>query len=415
MDKICVWDYGMFFNVAQELSKTAEVYYYMPRNSNFPTLNTERIGYGYPNIKCCSEDDIWKNLDDFSLICFPDTGDGGLQKKLRETGYNVYGSALAEKMELDRVWFKQELKKLGLPVNYYKTFTDVDKLREYLEKNDDLFIKFPYFRGIAESKSHSNWKDTEEWWAKLNHDLGPLRHHFEEFIVESPIKAKVECGTDRYYTPKGYYEYFLTGIEIKNECYIAKVVTEKEAPKLLMDTDNKVATLLNKYDCRSSVSTELRIPKKDLGYLIDYTARSGCPPMSSVLTAFGNTKEIMMNIAENKIIDQDIDYKYVVEIELCSDAVIKDWLPVSYPKEFEDNIKLKSPCIIDGQHFVIPIDNGNGVGQVVVGSDNLDDAIEECLDICEEIETEGLSYHKESFEKAKEQLKEAIKMGVGFA
>jgi predicted RNase H-like HicB family nuclease len=37
------------------------------------------------------------------------------------------------------------------------------------------------------------------------------------------------------------------------------------------------------------------------------------------------------------------------------------------------------------------------------------------LDICEEIETEGLSYHKESFEKAKEQLKEAIKMGVGFA
>ena len=147
---------------------------------------------------------------------------------------------------------------------------------------------------------------------------------------------------------------------------------------------------------------------------IDETLRFGYPPLHSMMTAFGNMGEILYGMAHNKEVDQEVDYKYVVELIMSSSEAGTDPLPVDYPKEYEDNIWLKSPCKVDGQHYVIPIDHSTVVGGVSVGADSLEDAIAECKEIASQVKAPGLYYDEKSFDRALDQLKEAKKLDVGF-
>jgi len=416
--KICiVYDFGMFFNVAEALAPYyGQVLYHMPRPSNFPTMESARIGYGYPNIKPIDEDDLWEAIDKKpDLIVFPDTGDAGLQCKLRREGHRVYGSGCGEKIELDRDFAKKEFKKLGLLVNDYKVFTDVDKLRAYLEANEDVWIKLSYWRGIKESFHHRNWKESETWWMNLSLKLGPFRHHFEEIIVEKPIPGKVEVGTDRFFTNGGFLEYGLQGIEVKNQCYIAKVTHADKFSPVLAEIDKIVTPLYKQHDIRSCISTEVRVPKKNIGYYIDATMRSGFPPMSSVLKAFGNPAEIFRAVAGNEDVDMEIDYNYVAEIILNSESPIKEPQSVKFPAEHVDNVKLKAPCIIDGLHYILaPEEGASVIGTVVCGGDTLQEAIDGVIEIARTVESDGIYFKEKAFDEALEDLKAAEKVQAAF-
>ena len=415
-DKIAlVYDWSTFFPLAQKLShEFKEVWYFCPRESNYATIERARIGYGYPNIRVVDEDDVHLNLDKFGLIVFPDVGDGGLAKKWSMDGLPVVSSKMGEKLENDRLYFKKRAKEIGLNVNPYESFTDIDDLIEYLKPRENLYVKISYFRGERESFHFENWKKSERDLIDLSHKLGIFRHHFDEFIVEEPIKSKIENGTDRFFGNGKFLRYGLMGFEEKNQCYICKVVDENEIPEDLKKIDDKLAILYKEFDVCSPVSTEVRWPKKGHGVPIDETLRFGYPPLHSMMTAFGNMGEILYGMAHNKEVDQEVDYKYVVELIMSSSEAGTDPLPVDYPKEYEDNIWLKSPCKVDGQHYVIPIDHSTVVGGVSVGADSLEDAIAECKEIASQVKAPGLYYDEKSFDRALDQLKEAKKLDVGF-
>ena len=226
--------------------------------------------------------------------------------------------------------------------------------------------------------------------------------------------TKVECGTDRWISNKKFLEYGLQGIEIKNQVYIAKATHESNIPKLLKDIDDKVLPLYNKYDLRGPISTEVRVPKKGVGYFLEPTARQGFPPVNSAVTMYGNFSKMCHACAKNEDIVPDMDYKHVVEIIMSSSEAGSDPIPVDYPKEYEDNIWLKSPVFVDGQHYVISIDKGNVVGGVSVGDDNLEDAIAKCKEIVAQVKAPGIFYDEKAFDEALKQLEEARKLEVGF-
>lgn len=414
-----VYDWSMFFSVAEALAPFyGEVLYYHPRPSNFPVLESARIGYGYPNIRPIDEDDLWKAIKDKKVdtVFFPDTGDGGLQNYLRSIGIPVYGSELGDKVEIDRLYAKEEFKKNDLLVNKFEVFTDVDKLRAYLEKNEDIYIKISYWRGIKESFHHENWKESETWFYNLASKLGPFRHNFQEIIVEKPIKGKVEVGTDRFRTNKKFLNYGLQGIEVKNQVYIAKVVKAAEISPILKEIDKKAEAVYDKFDIRSSISTEVRVPKKDIGFYIDATLRAGFPPMTSMLMAFGSQiGPIMRAIARNEDIEMHKDYNYVAEMILNSESPLKEPQVVKFPKEYEENVKLKSPCIVDGLHYVLSPESETSVlGTVVCGGDTLQEAIDGCIEIARTVESEGIYFKEKAFDEALEDLKAAEKVEAAF-
>jgi hypothetical protein len=415
-DKIVlIYDWSYFFAIAQTLSPYfKEIWYYCPRDSNFATIERARIGYGYQNIKCVDEDDVHLNLDKFDLIVFPDVGDGGLAKKWSKEGRPVISSKMGEKLENDRLYFKKRAKEIGLNVNKYEVFTDIDDLADYLRKRNDLYVKISYFRGERESFHFENWKKNEKDMIDLSHKIGPFRHHFDEFLVEEPIQSKIENGTDRLFANGKFLKYGLMGFEEKNQCYVSKVVQEKDIPDELREIDDKLAILYKEFDVCSPVSTEVRWPKKGYGIPIDQTMRFGYPPVNSMMRAFGNMGKILYGMAHNEEVEQEIDYKHVVELILSSSEAGEGMLEVDYPKEFDDNVFLKSPCIIDGQRYIIPVDKSKLIGAVSVGDDSLEDAIAKCKEIAEQICAPGIFYDEKSFDKALQQIKEAKKLGVGF-
>lgn len=410
-----VYDWSTFFSICQKLSKEfSEVWYYCPRDSNYATIERARIGYGYPGVRVCDEDDVHSNLDKFGLIVFPDVGDGGLAKKWSKDGLPVVSSKMGEKLENDRLYFKKRAKEIGLNVNPYESFTDIDELIEYLKPKENLYVKISYFRGERESFKFENWKKNENDLITLSHKLGIFRHDFDEFIVEEPIKAKVENGTDRLFANGKFLPYGLMGVETKNECYACRVVHEDDLPQDLKEIDDKMAILYKEFDVCSPVSTEVRWPKKGQGYVIDSTLRFGYPPINSMMTAFGNMGEVLYGMAHNKEVEQEIDYKFVAELILNSSEAGTEPLAVDYPSELEDNIFLKSPCIVDKQRYVIPIDHSTVVGGIAVGADSLEEAIAECKEIAKQVKCAGLYYNEKSFDLSLEQIDEAKKLGMGF-
>lgn len=412
-----VVDASYFFPVAQRLARDfKKVYYFKPRSSNYATIQEARIGYGYENIVPLDEDDFYKLVyNGVDLMVYPDVNSGGEQWFFRKLGRDVCGSGMSEIYENDRVKFKEAITKLGLPVVHYDgPITDIDDLEKILKSTEDKYVKISYWRGEGESFHHENWKKSEKWFHDLATRLYPFSHKFEEIIVEDPIKAKVECGTDRWISNKKFLEYGLQGIEIKNEVYIAKATHESDIPELLRDIDNKVLPLYNKYDLRGPISTEIRVPKKGVGYFLEPTPRQGFPPVHSAVTMYGNFSKMCNACARNESIVPEMDYKHVVEIIFNSSEAGTEAIPVSYPKEYADNVWLKSPVFLDGQHYVISIDKGNVLGGVSVGDDSLEDAIAKCKEIVSQICAPGIFYKAEAFDAALKQLAEAKKLGVGF-
>src|SRR5579859_5703937 len=143
---VMVVDQGHFAELAAVLARSfGKVYYWVPAYSGFKKITKARIGYGLEGLELV--DDIFQiPIDEVDLYVFPDVYFGWLQTHLRSLGKAVWGAGQGEKMELDRAWMKDEMKKLGLPVGPWKRVKGMDALREYLKANKDQYVKVSEFR-----------------------------------------------------------------------------------------------------------------------------------------------------------------------------------------------------------------------------------------------------------------------------
>lgn len=74
----------------------------------------------------------WVKKD--GLIIFDDVGYGDLQDELREKGYSVFGgSAAADKLEFDRQYAQEVLKKAGLTILETRNFDSIASCRNFLK------------------------------------------------------------------------------------------------------------------------------------------------------------------------------------------------------------------------------------------------------------------------------------------
>lgn len=411
---VCVLDNvgSTYLPAALSLSKYFyKTYYYTCVQNPFPRLSLDTPGKGYKEIIVLHE--FWNQLDKFDIIIFTDIYFNDWGEALRKMGKLVFGGTPGEELENNRKLFKQELKNAVLPVAPTEYITGVSKLKEYLKDKKDKWVKISYYRGEGETFHHIDWKHSESMLNQMIYTLGPLENELE-FIIEDPIPSQCETGFDGWTVNGEFTENCIFGFEVKNNCYIGKKTEYDLLPKPVKYVNERFSKILEKYKHNGFYSTEIRCTENGTYYYTDPCMRLGSPPSNTYLEMINNWDEIIFGAVNNKVIEPTFKADYGVELILKSNMVNENYLPITFPKEYKDNIKLKGSFVKDGEYYIIPwkytgFEMGE-IGSVVVTGDNLQECIDKCLEIASKIEGYDVYYDESAFTKGMKVVDDAANL-----
>lgn len=310
--KILCIDNGLYTPQCDDLSDGGknEVFYYTPWAQPFPSINDYQKGYGYGNLK----KELWffNRVLEADLIANFDVSNNDLIHYLKQVHpkKSVFGAGQGEKLEHDRVFLKEWLKAKGMPVGPYKVIKGFSDLLKYLKVNPDKYVKTNIFRGDMESFHFNSWEDEKYILDEMAVILGLLKDDYT-FIVEDPIEAVVQSGSDNFFT-NGEFVPFSWGFEIDKNLCVNKVINDiDDMPPELLGNIEALRPLMARMDYRGPVSTEERITNKNESFLIDFTARLPAPMGQMYPVFINNWTEVVYKIGKNQQVDIDCDYDYI--------------------------------------------------------------------------------------------------------
>jgi len=273
--KVLVVDDGMFIEFAIRLARDfKKVLYWTNWKSEYPLSKDDMIGVGVPGIERVSE--LFDYIDKVDLIVFTSIYYGDLQEFLVKKGYRVFGSRKGDELERKRVEAIEHFKDLGLPQPKYKQIIGIDNLIKYLSDKEDKWIKVSEYRGKNETWHYIDKELSSRKLAEKKHELGDEGKVFE-FLVFDPINGDdiVECGFDTPITVDGKYpKSVINGYEKKDCAYLCRVRKYSDLSPVITDFNEKIAPTLEEYQYRNAMSTEIRVGKNKVPYMIDMTCFS---------------------------------------------------------------------------------------------------------------------------------------------
>jgi len=413
-DKIVlVWDNGLFVEIAITLSKHfKKVMYYTEWRSSFPSKKGVMIGEGLEGIERVT--DVWSHIEEVDLFVFPDCYYGPEQEYLRSIGKRVFGGGNGDELELWRDDAKEHFKKLDLPVSPYKVIKGLDELREYLKKKENCFIKINCYRGDGETWHHENYRLSEPMLNNLDNKLGPMKHDYE-FVVEDAVDGDdvVEAGTDLYTIDGQYPKKVISGFEIKDLGYCGAVIEYSKLSPLVTGFNDKIVKTLKDYTYRGFMSTEIRVGKDKIPYMIDHCSRAGSPPNELYQNMISNWGDIVWYGAEGVMIEPIYKAKYGIECLIHSDWASENWQAIYFPDEIREWVKLRNACKIGDTYYIVPQSDGlPEIGAVVAIGDSLDECIKKVKKYADQVEGYRLDIKTGSIENMKEVISKAEKLGI---
>ena len=408
-----VYDYGMFTYFAEALvPHFKQVYLHVPRESSFPKSHRYLIGSGLKGIIKVDEDDLWKTIRSVDIVCFPDVGDGSFAEDLRMQGIPVYSTGYSEKLEMDRLWFKEKLKSIGLPVIPHNVVTGVEALRKYCRDNKDVWIKISAFRGLGETRQNKNILRTEAWIDKLAREAGPAQRKME-FLVEKSVEAQ-EAGTDWFFSAGRHADQGCYGFEDKDKGYVCKVIKHVDIPAKIRNIDLKMAPIYKEMGCQSHISTEVRQTPSGIAYFTDSCQRQGSPPGELMPEFVANFGECVWKCAHNEVVTPEYADKYGAILMLYSDEAMDNYPSIIVPAQYRRFVKIRNPARVDGILYHVPQDNSSGLGAAIGYGKTLLAAQQMALEVADSIDADGLSFDRYTFDALDNTLTEANKLGIGF-
>ena len=150
---LCIDGAGLFCSFAIKLSDYfGKVFYYNNPNDIHPSFVKAAVGTGFDEIT--KIEDIFQSdgdydFDSIDLFVILDNGYGWLSEHLKNIGKRVFSVMQSEEIELNREYSIKLMKEVGLPVPETQFITGLDKLREYLKKNDNKIIKISKYRYVS--------------------------------------------------------------------------------------------------------------------------------------------------------------------------------------------------------------------------------------------------------------------------
>jgi hypothetical protein len=400
IDKVCcVFDNGLFPELAVALvGQFKHVYYYSSWEQSFPRSSAMLIGKGIEGVERI--DSIWPHIDNIDVFAFADILHGPLQVYLRSIGKPVWGSGLAESLELHRAASKRWLRDLGLPVGPYRALHGMTELRRHLQSHDDQYVKISRSRGDMETFNSKSYELIQPRLDELEHALGPQRD-LTEFVVEEPIKAKAEVGYDGFTVDGRWPRYSLFGVEAKDQGYVGQVVPYSGMPRSLGYVNQKLAPLFKDLSYRGFFSSEIRVAEDNTPYLIDPCCRMASPPGELYLYLITNLAEVIWGGANGDLVDPKWRYEWGAQLVLHSDWAEHGWQPIRFDPALREHVKLHYLTVIDGQHYYVPQDvKFPEIGSVVAGGHTKAEAIGNVNKIAEQVEGYDVSFNIQALEDA---------------
>jgi hypothetical protein len=380
MSKCLVIDHGIFTAFAKRLAEDHEVSYFVPyADRSFPIHGPAMIGEGMEGVE--RVEDMWRLIDKVDFIVFPDVGFYQLQEYLKSRGYKVWGAGLGEKLEVQRWRAKETMKALNLPVGECALVTGMTELRDYISKNEDVYVKISGFRGLAETFHAYNISSASQRLNELALALGGAAEVFP-FVVEHKVESVVEAGYDGFCIDGQFPSTCLTGVEIKDCGYLGAVRDYDKLSEPVKEVNDKLAPFLQEAGYRQFFSTEIRVTDEGTPYLIDLTTRCPAPPSALYWEMIENVGEIVEAGANGELVEPIWRAKYGALAVIHSDFAADRWCPVWNDPKVDQWIKWRNYCCIDGQGYIVPTD---GVKMTEIGDCiGIGDTIEEAISACQE-------------------------------
>jgi hypothetical protein len=372
-------------------------------------MNQAKIGTGFEEIEVV--DNFMSHFDDIDAYFFLDEGHGETQVQLESMGKAVWGCKKAEELEYDRVMCKELMQDLGLPIGPWDSVTGIKKLRAYLEVNDNVFIKISHWRGYFETKFVKNYSCAKPFIDDLESKLGPMSEE-AVFVLEQPLEDKFESAIDTWNIDGKLPSKMLYGVEVKNKAYLGRIFNYKQIPEHIRKFDTAIAPTLEEYGYRSFYDPESRNGKDKVSYMIDICVRAPSPPNELYQLQYTNLAQAMLDGANGICTDPESDDPWGAELIIKSDWADKHHQPVTFPKEFEKNVKLRNSIERDGKRYCLPQhEEICEIGAVVATGKTMEEAIEACKEIADNVEgcdividCHCLDEAIDEIEKAKEYL-----------
>lgn len=416
-DSALVMDFGLFPSLALLLAKDfGDVGYFCPFETTFQDGRELMVGMGLPNIRRVKKWDL--EVDNASILVFPDVLCSDLQEYYRRHNYRVWGAGSGAELELLRWKAKQLNQAAGLPVNECYKITGTKALGEFFIEHpseDGWYVKISGLRGLGETWFARDYSDARGQIDELNHKHAPLSY-VVEFIVEAAIPDADEIGYDGFNIGGEFPGSSLWGQEKKDKCYFGTVADYVDLPEGVRTVNNALTEIIkaNYPDYRQFLSTEIR-EKDGKPHPIDYTARHASPAGECVAANMANLAEVIWFGAEGKLVQPEWRHKFCAQIILCSETATERSMIVDFPEEDRESVKLYNWCRVDDQGelglrdwFIRQVAPMKQLGSVIALGDDPEEVIAICKQRADDVRGFDLESEGDCLDEVAETVLELI-------
>lgn len=406
----CVVDSGLFPHIATCLAeKMAQVYYCGPREGFMPKLSDAIVGSGFTDIMRVR--DPWAFKDQCDLFVFTDVGFAGEQRELVQQGFPVWGHHGGDVLETDKGFFLKTLGELEMDVPPHRELRGERRLLDFLENEEDKYIKISRFRGDWETFHWRNYLQDGIALAKMLNGLGPVAE-FMLFYVFDPIDTKIEDGIDTWCIDGQWPKRVLHAMERKDKSLLGAIQDFDSIAEPVRAVNEKFGPVLAQYGYRGAFSTEIRL--NQAAYFIDPTCRFGSPPSQLQTVLIKNLPEIIWAGAHGVLVEPDAPEPIGAQVLITTDREKCDWLTFEMPEELRPWVKSSFSCQIRDVLRVAPNPLENWAGWLTATGRNLFEVVDRLKEF-KEMLPEGFDCDISSLCDLIAELKEAEEKGVHIA
>lgn len=407
-------DNGLFISFCRKVAPAfKKAYYHKPFASAFVRTNDLAPGQGFPEFEWCEQPQEIE--DEIDLFVFLDLYQSGYQMRLRKQDKRVWGAGVGEEMELFRWEFKEELKRLGLPVQKVEHIIGINKLRDYLKSTKGTkFVKTSYVRGDFETFKADAYKLIEPRLDELAHTLGVKKDKYE-FIVEDEIPDAVEIGYDGFVIDGQFPKQCMTAYEIKDCGMIGAVKNYNDLAEGVKLVNSKLAPQFKADTYRGFFCSEIRLTKKKEPFLIDPCCRLGTPSNELLQELFDGWPQVLWDGAGGICTTPKPKARFGCLAIIYSEWATNDWLSLYYPRELDAFVKLRFHVRDGDKDYIVPQIIGiPDVGCVVGTGDTLQAAIKQCKERAEQVKGFQVTVKLDALDTAMEVIEKGKKFGISF-
>lgn len=357
-DVVLVVDTNLGLEHARRLGKDGvKTYYAVVHAEPYPRLEDEICGLGFPEVQ-----KVWdwgEGLEQgANIVVFADSGFGGLANWLRKEGYFVFGAdAISERLELDRVYVRKVLTKLGVDVPPADVVKGIDAVVDVIANSGGKkrFVKVSRFRGGVETFGTS---DPHEAEILLKQGGFSIVGNDAWFVVEQSLEGMVEIGIDTWFNGQEFQPIVAETIEMKGAGNVTKFVRYEDS--VWHDVLEKLKPYLARNGYRGMFCLEGFYDGNKI-YVTDVTPRFPYICSYAYPKIIENYSELIIGTAKGQLVEPKIKSRYSVQIGVYTDDPDR-WRIIRYGRHDSEWIANRRVIQKDGNVWFVPGDYVVAVG-----------------------------------------------------